>query len=287
MSKDTKFSAFYYSTRKKLVACDRPLVMGILNVTDNSFYDGGRHNSPDKALSHAGSLLADGADIIDIGASSGIRLPSPAEEMERLLPTVALVRQSYPDAIISVDTCFSQTARAAVDHGADIINDISGGQWDTRMFETVAELQVPYILMHTTGQPDIMQHHCDYTDIVQDLCLYFSERLERLYSMGVKDVWIDPGFGFGKTVEQNFELLDRLGELTSVFREPILVGLSRKSMIYKTLGTTPDGALAGTIALDTKALLLGASILRVHDPKPAADTVKLLFPKTTDKQAQQ
>ena len=280
MSKDTKFSAFYYSTRKKLVACDRPLVMGILNVTDNSFYDGGRHNSPDKALSHAGSLLADGADIIDIGAASsrpGIRLPSPAEEMERLLPTVALVRQSYPDAIISVDTCFSQTARAAVAHGADIINDISGGQWDTRMFETVAELQVPYILMHTTGQPDIMQHHCDYTDIVQDLCLYFSERLERLYSMGVKDVWIDPGFGFGKTVEQNFSLMNELERLL-VMELPLLVGVARKSRIFKTLGVTPEEALNGTTVLNTIALAKGASILRVHDVRQAVECIQLVRP---------
>jgi len=167
-------------------------------------------------------------------------------------------------------------ARKAVEAGADIINDISGGQFDPDMFGTVADLQVPYILMHTRGTPDNMQQQTDYTDIIDDLTKYFSQWLDQLYRLGVKDVWLDPGFGFAKTVEQNHELLWRLDELTTLFREPLLAALSRKSMIYKPLGITPDEALAGTIALDTLALERGARLVRVHDPRPALETIKLL-----------
>lgn len=280
MSKDTKFSAFTLCVHKKLVSFDRPAVMGILNIGDDSFYDGGRYSSVDKAAAHAEKLIADGADIIDIGATSskpGNRLADANDEIARLKPVIERIRKTLPDAIISVDTYLAESATAAIDCGADIINDISGGQLDDRMFETVARLQVPYILMHTSGRPDEMQSKCDYGDIVQDLCLYLSHRLNQLYSLGVKDVWIDPGFGFGKTIEQNYELLDRLDELSSAFREPLLVGLSRKSMIYRKLGITPLDALNGTSVLNTKALMKGARILRVHDPKPALESVKLLY----------
>lgn len=280
MGKDIKFKTFTICTRGRLVSFERPAVMGILNITDDSFYDGGRHNTLESASEHAERLLSDGADIIDIGAASsrpGATLPSTDVEIGRLVPVIRHIREVHPEALISVDTCFSDTSQAVIDAGADIINDISGGQFDDRMFDTVAKLQVPYILMHTTALPDEMQHKCHYNDIVQDICLYLSERLNRLYELGVKDVWIDPGFGFGKTVEQNHELLDRLDELTSEFREPLLAGLSRKSMIYRKLGITPAEALNGTTVLNTKALMRGSRILRVHDPKEALEAVKLLY----------
>ena len=253
--------------------------MGILNIGSDSFYDGGRYSSLDKALSHAERLLSDGADILDIGATSskpGNRLANASDEISRLSPVIKGIRSRFPDSIISVDTYLSQTAAAAIVAGADIINDISGGLLDNQMFSTVALLQVPYIMMHTTGRPDEMQLKCDYDDIIQDLSLFFSSRLDQLYRLGVKDVWIDPGFGFGKTLEQNYELLDRLDELTSAFREPLLVGVSRKSMIYRKLDITPQDALNGTTVINTKALMRGARILRVHDPKPALETIKLL-----------
>lgn len=279
MSKDTKFSSFSICVHKKLVSFDRPAVMGILNIGSDSFYDGGRYSSLDNALSQAERLLSDGADILDIGATSskpGNRLADASDEISRLTPVIKGIRSRFPDSIISVDTYLSQTAAASIDAGADIINDISGGLLDNQMFSTVARLQVPYIMMHTTGRPDEMQLKCDYDDIIQDLSLFFSSRLDQLYRLGVKDVWIDPGFGFGKTLEQNYELLDRLDELTSAFREPLLVGVSRKSMIYRKLDITPQDALNGTTVINTKALLRGARILRVHDPKPALETIKLL-----------
>ena len=270
---------FTITVRGRLVTFSRPAVMGILNITPDSFYDGGRHNTPDAMLGHARWLLSEGADIIDIGAASsrpGATLPSPEVEAETLTQAIRLIRSELPDIILSVDTCYSLPARKAVEAGADIVNDISGGQFDNEMFHTVADLQVSYILMHNRALPAEMQQHTGYDDIVDDLTRYFSSRLDTLYRLGVKDVWLDPGFGFAKTVEENHELLHRLGELTDLFREPLLAALSRKSMIYKPLGTTPDDALAGTIALDTVALLQGARILRVHDPKPAIETIKLL-----------
>ncbi len=275
------FEPFCITIGGSLVDFRRPAVMGILNITPNSFYDGGRHQSPEAMLSHAHRLLAEGADIIDLGAASsrpGATLPSPEEEATRLKEAITLLRKELPEAILSVDTCWSLPARTAVEAGADIINDISGGQFDENMFQTVADLQVPYILMHTRGLPGEMQQLTDYDDIVDDLVKYFSERLDRLYRLGVKDVWLDPGFGFAKTLEQNYELLDRLEELTTLFREPLLTALSRKSMIYKRLESTPNEALNGTIALDTVALMKGSRIVRVHDPKPAHETIKLLFP---------
>ncbi len=275
-----RFTSFSITLQGRLVTFDRPVVMGILNVTPDSFYDGGRHNSPEALVDHAKKLLDEGADIIDIGAVSsrpGAQLLPPDIEAQRLADAVTLVRTTLPEAILSVDTCYSLPARKAVEAGADIINDISGGQFDEEMFQTVAELQVPYILMHTRGLPGQMQQLTGYDDIIDDLTKYFSQRLDILYHLGVKDIWIDPGFGFAKTIEENYELLHRLEELTSLFREPLLTALSRKSMIYKKLGTTPDEALNGTIALDAIALTKGSRLLRVHDPRPAIETIKLLF----------
>lgn len=280
MTKRQEFEPFSITVRGRLVTFRRPAVMGILNITPDSFYDGGRYGDAAAMLAQARRLLAEGADIIDVGAASsrpGAELPPPEVEAQRLREAVSLIRSELPEAIVSVDTCYSLPARTAVEAGADIVNDISGGQFDEAMFQTVAELQVPYILMHNRGLPGVMQQMTGYDDIVGDLTRYFSERLDTLYRLGVKDVWIDPGFGFAKSVEENYELLHRLDELTALFREPLLTALSRKSMIYKRLGTTPDEALMGTVALDAIALEKGSRLLRVHDPRPAAETIRLLF----------
>ena len=274
------FTPFSITVHGQLVEYKRPVVMGILNVTADSFYDGGRHSDPAAMLAHARWLLQEGADIIDVGAVStrpGALLLPPDEEARRLSEAVRLLRAELPDAVLSADTCYALPARAAIEAGADIVNDIGGGRLDKEMYHTISDLQVPYILMHSRGVPSDMQQQTGYEDIVDDLTKFFSARLDELYTLGIKDLWLDPGFGFAKTVAENHELLERLDELTSLFREPILVGLSRKSMIYKPLGLTPDEALNGTIALDTIALDRGARILRVHDPRPALETIKLLY----------
>lgn len=273
------FRPFSIVVRGRLVEYRRPAVMGILNITDDSFYDGGRYRQADAMLQRARQIVGEGADIIDIGASSsrpGAVLLPPDEEARRLAEAVGLLRNELPDAVISVDTCYSAPARAAVEAGADIINDIGGGTLDKDMFATVADLQVPYVMMHMRGTPGDMQRHTGYDDIVDDLAKCFSARLDELYRLGAKDVWLDPGFGFAKTVEENHRLLHRLDELCTLFREPMLVGLSRKSMIYKPLGTTPQEALNGTAVLDTMALERGARVLRVHDVREAVETIELM-----------
>lgn len=278
--KQKDFSPFSITVHGQLIEYKKPVVMGILNVTPDSFYDGGRHSDPEGMLAHARWLLDEGADIIDVGAVStrpGALLLPPDEEARRLSEAVRLLRTELPDAVISVDTCYARPARAAIEAGADIVNDIGGGRLDKEMYHTISDLQVPYILMHSRGVPSDMQQQTGYEDIVDDLTKFFSARTNELYTLGIKDLWLDPGFGFAKTVAENHELLERLDELTSLFREPILVGLSRKSMIYKPLGITPDEALSGTIALDAIALDRGARILRVHDPRPALETIKLLY----------
>lgn len=277
--KKNAFKSFSITVQGRLVEFTRPAVMGILNITDDSFYDGGRYREPETMLARARQLLADGADIIDVGASSsrpGATLIPQDEEARRLTEAITLIRRELPEAVISVDTCFALSARAAITAGADIINDIAGGELDERMFQTVAELQVPYIMMHGGREHVNHEPYLDDDRLIDSMVQFFSQRLDTLYRLGVKDVWIDPGFGFGKTVEQNHMLLDRLDELTTLFREPLLAALSRKSMIYRPLGITPDDALDGTIALDAIALDRGARIVRVHDPKPALETIKLL-----------
>lgn len=278
MKKHT-FHNFSITVQGRLVEFTRPAVMGILNITDDSFYDGGRYREPEAMLARARQLLADGADIIDVGASSsrpGATLIPQDEEARRLTEAITLIRRELPEAVISVDTCFALPARAAITAGADIVNDIAGGELDKRMFQTVAELQVPYIMMHGGREHVNHEPYIDDDRLIDSMVQFFSQRLDTLYRLGVKDVWIDPGFGFGKTVEQNHMLLDRLDELTTLFREPLLAALSRKSMIYRPLGITPNEALDGTIALDAIALDRGARIVRVHDPKPALETIKLL-----------
>ena len=218
-----EFHSFTLCCRGRLVTFDRPAVLGILNVTTDSFYDGGRYTTPEAIVAQARSLLSQGADIIDIGVVSsrpGAQLLSPEAEADKLVPVVTLLRKELPEeTLLSVDTCFSLPAAKAVEAGADIVNDISGGQFDPQMFPTIAALQVPYILMHTRGTPDTMQspENTRYDNIIADLALYFSEKLDSLLRLGVKDIILDPGFGFAKTVEQNYELLDRLDELVALF----------------------------------------------------------------------
>lgn len=263
----------------KLLDLSNPVVMGIINVTPDSFYIGSRFSSAGRAVRQAGKMLQEGARIIDVGAYSsrpGAKDISSKEELARLSSTIKAIRKSFPEAILSVDTFRSEVARRMVeDFGVAMVNDISGGELDPAMFQTVADLNVPYILMHMKGNPLTMQNRPTYENLEQELILYFSEKLTALNLLGVKDVILDPGFGFGKTVDHNFELLARLNDFR-VFDLPILAGFSRKSMVYKTIDTTPDGALNGTTVLNTIALLKGVSILRVHDVKEAIETIHLL-----------
>ena len=252
--------------------------MGILNITPDSFYDGGSYTTEELMLRRAHQIIEQGADMIDIGAVSsrpGAILLPPQEERDRLVPAIRLLRSELPDAVISVDTCYALPAEASIEAGADIINDISGGQFDSDMIPTIARLQVPYILMHTRGLPGEMQQNTEYSDIIQDLAYYFSERLEQLYRLGGTDIVLDPGFGFAKTLEQNYFLMNHLDELFALFKEPFLVGISRKSMIYRLLNSTPKESLNGTTFLNTISLEKGASILRVHDVPEAVEAVNL------------
>lgn len=262
----------------RLITFEKPLIMGILNVTPDSFFDGGRHNDLDHALRKAEQLLSDGVDIIDIGAYSSwaAAVVSPDEEINRALPVIQELVKRYPDLILSIDTFRANVAEACVQAGVHLINDISGGSLDEDMFATVARLQVPYILMHMRGTPETMQTLTEYEDIAIDVATSLGEKVAALRALGVKDIILDPGFGFSKTIEQNYELLHRVDEL-HYFGLPILGGISRKSMIYKKLGITPEEALTGTIALNTLLLAKGVQLLRVHDVKEAKQLVDLLF----------
>ncbi len=272
-----------YKFNGKLSA-STPLIMGILNVTEDSFYDGGRYVSDAAILKRAAQILNEGGDIIDIGAMStrpdAQEIPEN-EEITRIVRAVRLLREEFPEAVLSIDTYRAAVAEAAVETGADMINDISGGTFDPEMIPTVGKLQVPYCLMHTTAKPSVMQQHTDYQDILGEMLQFFGRQLEILHAHSVHDIILDPGFGFGKTLEQNYFLMKNL----EVFLElgyPLLVGISRKSMIYKLLETTPEHALNGTTVLNTIALLKGASILRVHDVKEASEIRKIVsLPKNS------
>lgn len=269
----------YINAGGKLLDLEIPKVMGILNITPDSFYKGSRYNTDAEILRAATVMLEDGADILDIGGYSsrpGAKDISMEEEGSRVLKAVKLISREHPGAIISIDTFRADLARdAVVECGAHMINDISGGEADNKMFSIVEKLNVPYIMMHMKGDPRTMQNKPVYEDIVADILKWFSERIFRLKSAGLKDIIIDPGFGFGKTIDHNFELLRRLCDF-SIAGLPVLVGISRKSMIWKTLNISADGALNGTTALNAIALLNGADILRVHDVKEAVQTVKLM-----------
>ena len=265
-------------SKGKLLLLDKPMVMGILNVTPDSFYKGSRvlvDNSNILTLSE--KMLLEGADILDIGGYSsrpGADEVSEEEELGRVIPAIKKIKNEFPKAILSIDTFRSKVAKEAVQNGADIVNDISAGSLDSEMIPTVGKLNVPYIAMHMKGNPKVMQSLTSYEDILFEMTKYFSEKLNECKKAGIKDVIIDPGFGFAKTVEQNYWILKNLSYFKTI-QAPILVGLSRKSMIYKQLDTTAENALNGTTALNMAALINGASILRVHDVKEAIETVKL------------
>ncbi len=261
----------------ELIDLSTPKVMGILNITPDSFYDGGRYKNDASILNQVDTMLSEGATFIDVGAYSsrpGADHVSEAEELKRILPIVELLVAKFPDINLSIDTFRSEVAKKCINAGAFIVNDISAGKLDENMMQTVGKLGVPYIMMHMKGTPQTMQQHTDYDDLIKDIIYYFSERIAKARSHQIKDIIIDPGFGFSKTLEQNYALLNRL-ELLNMLEQPMLVGVSRKSMIYKLLKTNPNDALNGTTSLNTIALLKGSKILRVHDVKEAMECIKL------------
>lgn len=265
--------------RGRLLELREPLIMGILNVTPDSFFSESRTPDEEHIAQRVKQMMNDGADMIDIGGYSsrpGADDVSTEEEMNRLRRGLRIIRKLYPDVPVSVDTFRADVARMCIEEeGADIINDISGGMMDRQMFRTVAQLHVPYIMMHMQGTPESMQLAPHYENLRQEVMLYFAERIDRLCQMGAKDIIVDPGFGFGKTMEHNYELMAHLEDF-HVFGLPLLVGISRKSMIYKLLGGTPQTSLNGTTVLNTIALTKGAHILRVHDVKEAAEAKRIV-----------
>lgn len=263
----------------ELLDLGEPQVMGILNVTPDSFFSGSRKQTEREIADRVTAILGEGGKIIDIGAYSsrpGADDVSAEEEMERLARGLSVIRDIAPEATVSVDTFRASVARRCVEeYGVQIVNDISGGELDSEMFQTVAELGVPYILMHMKGNPQNMQEAPHYDNLMQEMLQYFGSKVDRLHEMGVKDIILDPGFGFAKTLDHNYELMNRMEDL-KVLGLPLLVGVSRKSMIYRLSGTTPAEALNGTTALNTIALMKGASILRVHDVREAVETVNIV-----------
>lgn len=262
----------------QIISFDHPLIMGIINLTDDSFYAGSRVKTPKNAEDRIIEMFEKGADIIDIGAMSsrqGSKLIGSNEEWKKLKPVLEIISKRFSDKIFSLDTIHSDIAKKAVNEfGIDIINDISSGTIDNNMFNTIAELQVPYIIMHMRGTPENMQKNTEYHSLIPDILYFFSEKVRKLNALGINNIIIDPGFGFSKTIEQNFVLLNNLNQF-SIFGLPILAGLSRKTMIWKTLGISPDMALNGTTVLNTIALSKGANILRVHDVKESREVVSL------------
>ena len=261
-----------------LIDLSVPKVMGILNITPNSFYDGGKFKSESEILNQVEKMLFDGATFIDIGAYSSkpnAEFVSEKEENERILPIINLVLKHFPETLISVDTFRSEIAKNSVDNGACLINDISAGNLDDNMMQTIANLRVPYIMMHMRGNPQTMQKLTNYENIVKEIIFYFSEKINKARSLGIIDLIIDPGFGFAKTLEQNYTVLKNL-ELFQILELPILAGISRKSMVYKILESSSQEALNGTTVLNTIAIIKGAKILRVHDVKEAVECVKLM-----------
>lgn len=262
----------------ELLELSQPIVMGILNITPDSFFAESRKQGEQEIVTRVAEIVTQGGKIVDIGAQStrpSSTLLSSKEEIERLKPVLNIINKEFPDAILSVDTFYSDVARFCVEeHGVDIINDISGGEMDKNMFDTVASLNVPYILMHMRGTPQTMSQLTDYNNLVQDIFYYFSKKIAELHLKGVNDIIIDPGFGFSKTIDQNYELMASLKGF-SIFELPLLVGISRKKMIYNLIDSTAEESLNGTSILNTFALQNGADILRVHDVKEAVEAVKI------------
>lgn len=269
----------YLNVGGRLLDLSEPRVMGILNVTPDSFYAESRTSEADAIAARVHQILDEGAAIVDIGAYSsrpGAEVVTPEEEMKRLRKGLEILRRETPDAVVSVDTFRADVARMCVEeYGVAIINDISGGELDENMFATIAQLGVPYILMHMQGTPQDMQQAPRYDNVLSEVFLYFARKVQQLRDLGVKDIVLDPGFGFGKTLEHNYRLMAHLEEFR-LFELPLLVGVSRKSMIYRLLDVTPQEALNGTTVLNTLALMKGADILRVHDVRQAVEAVKLV-----------
>jgi dihydropteroate synthase len=253
------------------------VVMGILNLTEDSFFDGGKYSNKEEIIARCKTMLDEGATMIDIGAQSsrpGATQISSKEELKKLIPIIKLLKNNFPNILISVDTFWSNTAKECALVGTDVINDISAGEMDKEMFPIIAELNIPYIMMHMKGNPQNMQNHPEYNNIVDEVSTYFSNKIEKLNILGFNKIIIYPGFGFGKTLEHNYQILNDL-DAFKYLKCPILTGISRKSMIYKLLDTTADNALNGTTITNTMALLNGADILRVHDVKQAIECIKI------------
>jgi len=261
----------------QIIDLSTPKIMGILNITPNSFYDGGKYSLENNAISQVEKMLIEGATFVDIGAYSSkpnAEFVSEEEELNRIIPVVKAILKEFPETLLSVDTFRSSIAQECIDNGAALINDISAGNLDEKMMEVIASNNVPYIMMHLRGTPKTMQCQTNYDNIIKEIITYFSDKINKARSFGINDLIIDPGFGFAKTTNQNYEILSNL-ELFKILELPILTGVSRKSMIYKTLDISPDEALNGTTVLNTIAITKGATILRVHDVKEAMECVKL------------
>jgi dihydropteroate synthase len=268
---------FTLNCNGRLLTVDKPIVMGIINITEDSFYKCSRFNDLDAVLVQAEKMIGEGAVILDIGGQStrpGSTMLSTNEELQRVIKPIELIKKNFPEAYISIDTFYAEVARQAVDAGASIVNDISAGSIDAEMIKTVSSLRVPYVLMHMKGTPKTMQQHPVYEDITREVLDFFIGKIRELQNAGVNDIIIDPGFGFGKTSAHNFQLMRNLAVL-NLLQFPILAGISRKSTIYKTLNISPEEALNGTTVLNTICLLNGATILRVHDVKEAIESTKL------------
>ncbi|HUH74996.1 MAG TPA: dihydropteroate synthase [Chitinophagales bacterium] len=268
---------FTLCMRGQILSLETPKIMGILNITKDSFYDGGLFHELDSAFQQVEHMIGEGADIIDIGATStrsGSPISNPDDEIKALLPIINFITKNHPQKYISIDTYHHSVAEAALESGAHLINDISGGLYDPKIFETTAQYKAPIILMHIQGTPETMQVQPNYKNLIQEVMLQLAQQTEKAIEAGIQDIIIDPGFGFGKTITHNFSLFQQL-ENFSIFKRPLLVGISRKSMIWKTLQTSAEQALTGTIALNMLALEKGAHILRVHDVKAAKETIAI------------
>jgi dihydropteroate synthase len=268
----------YMKIDGKLLDLSKPLIMGILNVTEDSFYDGGRYTSMDRAIEHTARMVDEGADFIDIGGQStrpGASMLPAEKELKSLLPLIQEIKKCFPQVKLSIDTFYAKVAEQCIDYGAVMINDISGGKFDAGMFDLVAKKNIPYVLMHTGGMPGTMQNKPHYDNVVAEVIKFLSQQVSILEQKGLSDIIIDPGFGFGKTLEHNYQLLNALKHF-SFLEKPILVGLSRKSMIHKVLESSAEDALNGTSVMHTIALLKGADFIRVHDVKEAREVVKLV-----------
>ena len=263
--------------KSQLIDLSIPKVMGILNITPNSFFDGGKYKNEDEVISQVDKMLSDGATFIDIGAYSSkpsAEFVSEQEEIDRIVPVIGLILKHFPKTLLSIDTFRANVAKISIENGAAIINDIAAGGLDEKMFDVIAQYKVPYIMMHMRGNPQTMQSLTHYDDIVKEMMFYFSEKVKKARSLGINDLILDPGFGFAKTIDQNYEVLQKT-ELFNLLELPVLVGVSRKSMIYKKLNNSAQEALNGTTVLNTIALTKGAKILRVHDVKEAMECVTL------------